>query len=244
MSMRTKPTLPRPKLIERVKSGIPGLDEMIEGGFVKDSTMLVRGGTGSGKTLLCLQYLHQGITIYDEPGVYLSFAESDSMIFQHGRLFSWDFEALASRNKFAVIRYQPHEIVKIIEEGGGVIRDTVESMGAKRLVIDSLTAYEMLFENKYRANESILSILDILRRWNTTSLVTSESSITPAKEGRERLGFLTDGIIHLYNTRRGIHRQRALEIIKMRDTHHSDEIRLFELGRNGIGVKKGCIKVG
>jgi circadian clock protein KaiC len=230
-------------IVERVPSGIPGLDGMIGGGFVKNSTNLVRGGTGSGKTLMCLQYLYHGAIQYDEPGIYLSFAESDAMVYQHGKLFSWDLEGLAARNRFAVIRYQPHEIVKIIDEGGGVIRDTVESMGAKRLVIDSLTAYEMIFENTYRANESVLSLLEILRKWNTTSLVTSESSISPLKDGRGRLGFLTDGILHLYYTRRGLHRERALEIIKMRDTVHSDEVRLFQLDRKGLQVQKRCVRV-
>ncbi|MFH0885359.1 MAG: ATPase domain-containing protein [Candidatus Micrarchaeota archaeon] len=231
-------------VVERVPSGVPGLDEMICGGFVRNSTSLVRGGTGSGKTLFCLQYLYQGIKEYDEPGIFLSFAESESMIYQHGRLFSWDFEALAARNEFAVIRYQPHEIVKIIDEGGGVIRDTFESMGAKRLVIDSLTAYEMLFENQYRANESVLSLLEILRKWNTTSLVTSEGAISPFKEGYGRLGFLSDGIINLYYLRTKAHRRRALEIIKMRDTQHSDEMRGFSISRSGVRVSRRLGAVG
>lgn len=231
-------------VVDRAPSGIPGLDDMICGGFVRNSTSLVRGGTGSGKTLFCLQYLYHGITQYDEPGIYLSFAESEQMVFQHGKLFGWDFESLASANKFAVIRYQPHEIVKIIDEGGGVIRDTVESLGARRLVIDSLTAYEMLFENQYRANESVLSLLEILRKWNTTSLVTSESPTSPFKDGHGRLGFLTDGILHLYSTRKGIHRQRAFEIIKMRDTAHSDEVRLFHLDTKGVRIDKRCVSLG
>lgn len=230
--------------IERVPTGIPGLDDLVCGGFVKDSTVLLQGGTGSGKTLMCLQYLYYGMMKYDEPGIYLSFAESEDIIYQHARTFSWDLKGLAARNKFAVIRYQPHEIVKIIEEGGGVIRDTVESMGAKRLVIDSLSAYEMMFENKYRANESILSLFEILRKWNTTSLVTSETVISPAKAGRGRLGFLTDGIVNLYYMRVGKHRSRAVEILKMRDTNHSDEVRVFELDRRGFRVTRRLGQVG
>lgn len=230
--------------IERVPTGIPGLDDMLAGGFVKDSTVLLQGGTGSGKTLMCLQYLYYGATKYDEPGIYLSFAESESIIYQHGRVFSWDLQGLAAKNKFAIIRYQPHEIVKIIEEGGGVIRDTVESMGAKRLVIDSLSAYEMMFENGYRANESILSLFEILRKWNTTSLVTSETIIHPKRGGRGRLGFLTDGIINLYYLRTGKHRARSVEILKMRDTNHSDEVRIFDLNRGGLTVTRRLGKVG
>ncbi|MFH0737275.1 MAG: ATPase domain-containing protein [Candidatus Micrarchaeota archaeon] len=230
--------------LERVSSGVSGLDEMIGGGFVRQSTALVRGGTGSGKTLLCLQYLYYGAMKYNEPGVYLSFAESESSIHQHGKIFGWDFKSLTAQNKFAVIRYQPHEIVKIIDEGGGVIRDTVESMGAKRLVIDSLTAYEMMFDTEYKANESILTLLEILRKWNTTALVTSESPITPLAVGRGRLGFLTDCILHLYYLRMGAHRRRALEVVKMRDTQHSDEVRIFDLAKNGLCISKRLGKLG
>ncbi|NYZ74535.1 hypothetical protein H0O00_05305 [Candidatus Micrarchaeota archaeon] len=242
--MVTRKKDPPTAKIERVPSGIPGLDEMVCGGFVRDSTVLVQGGTGSGKTIMCLQYLYNGVIKYNEPGVYLSFAESDEMVYQHGSLFSWDFKSLVRANKFAIIRYQPHEIVKIIEEGGGVIRDTVESMGARRLVIDSLSAYEMMFENKYRANESILSLLEILRKWNTTSLVTSESPISPMIGGRGRLGFLTDGIINLYYLRTNHHRSRVVEILKMRDTNHSDELHLFDLDKKGIRVTRRLGKVG
>ncbi len=230
-------------ILERVPSGIPGLDQMISGGFVRQSTSLVRGGTGSGKTIMCLQSLYEGITKYNEPGVYLSFAESEDSIHRHGKAFGWDFRTLTAQNKFALIRYQPHEIVKIIDEGGGVIRDTVESMGAKRLVIDSLTAYEMMFDTEYKANESILTLLEILRKWNTTSLVTSESPITPLMAGKGRLGFLTDSIIHLYYMRVGSHRQRALEVLKMRDTNHSDEVHLFDLDHRGISLSKRLIRL-
>lgn len=229
--------------LDRAKTGIAGLDEMVRGGFVRNSTVLVEGGTGSGKTLFCLQYLHHGAIEYNEPGVFISFAESEEMIFQHGRLFGWDFKNLSQSNQFSVIRYQPHEIVKIIEEGGGVIRDTVEALGAKRLAIDSLTAYEMMFENKYKANESILSLLEILRKWRTTSLVTSESSINPVRDSKGRLGFLTDGILHLYYIRKKIHRERAIEIVKMRDTDHCDEIRSLSLDSSGLKVEKRCMQV-
>lgn len=242
--MAIKKKAPQPqKLIERIPTGIPGLDDMLQGGFVKDSTVLVQGGTGSGKTLMCLQYLYNGAVQYNEAGIYLSFAESDDMVYQHGKMFNWDFKRLAASNKFAIIRYQPHEIVKIIEEGGGVIRDTVESMGAKRLVIDSLSAYEMMFENKYRANESILALFEILRKWSTTSLVTSETMISPLKAGRGRLGFLTDGIINLYYLRTARHRSRVVEILKMRDTHHSDELHVFELTPHGLKVSRRLGKI-
>ena len=221
-----------------VKSGITGFDNIIEGGIEKNSIVLIRGGTGTGKTIFCLQYLYKGAVSYDEPGVFLSFAESKDTIYQHGTVFNWDFEKLEKKRKIVFIRYAPHEINKIMHEGGGTIRDTIESMGAKRLVIDSLSAYQLLFESEYKADQSILNLFEMLRTWNCTTLVTSEKAVDPNMLDSERLGFLTDGIINFYNNRKNNERQRSLEVVKMRDTKHSEKIYNFKIDKNGISLNK------
>jgi len=247
MSSRTN-HVARQNSFERVPSGIPGLDCMLQGGLPRNSITLLCGASGSGKTLFTLQYLYKGAIEHDEPGVYISFSETPEAIYRHGKVFGWDLEGLAAKNKFAVIRYEPHEVVRIIEEGGGLIRDTVESLGAKRLVIDSLTAYELLFDNDYKRNESILYLFELLRKWGTTSLLTSESWVVPSAITTgvvgDRIGFLTDGIIHLYYVRKGMGKVRALEVIKMRDTTHEAQLRQFELVGAGLKVCKGAGALG
>ena len=223
--------------IERIPAGIEGLDKMIEGGFVRNSTIMIRGGTGTGKTLFCLQYLYEGATKYKEPGVFLSFAEPKEAIFQHGRVFGWDFEALEKKELFEFVKYEPHEIAKTMEEGGGAVKEMMEAMKTKRLAIDSLTAYSLLFESKYKQHSSILTLFEMLNKVSCTSLVTSESPGTLTHETGGRLGFLTDGIINLYYMRKGKRsRTRALEVIKMRDTTHMDELSKFD-----ITLKKGLV---
>ncbi len=224
--------------IERIPAGIDGLDNLIEGGFVKNSTIMVRGGTGTGKTIFCLQYLYKGAVDHSEPGVYISFSESEETIYQHGISFCWDIEALVKKNMFVVARYEPHEMVSMVAEGGGSLRDIVESTGAKRIAIDSLTAYRMVFENEYKANESVLELLEMLRKWDVTAVVTSEFPVTPDSEDGGKLGFLTDGLINLYHLREDAHRLRTLEIIKMRDTNHSQSTNLFTIGKDGLKVVK------
>ncbi|MBI5046579.1 hypothetical protein HZC07_02505 [Candidatus Micrarchaeota archaeon] len=221
---------------DRVPTGISGLDKLIEGGFPRNSSIMVRGGSGTGKTIFCLQWLYEGATKENEPGIFLSFAESKQAVYNHGKAFNWDLEDLTKKGKFAEIRYEPHEVASIIEEGGGTIRDTIETIGAKRLVIDSLTAYQMLFESRYKANEAILSLFEILNRWNTTTLVTSEYPVSPNRESRERLGFLTDSIINFYRLREKKGRQRYLEVVKMRDTNHNDRINPFTICKSGVIV--------
>jgi circadian clock protein KaiC len=237
-----KYTCPSSKL-PRVPFGVKNLDDMMEGGLIRNTINLLRGSSGSCKTLLSLQYLYNGATDWNEAGLYISFAEPAEAVIQHGKIFGWDFAALERKKLFSIIRYEPHEVLSIMSEGGGLIRDTIESLGAKRLVIDSLSAYELLFDNEYRKNESILNLFELLRKWNTTSIITSETSVLISGESESRSGFLADGIINMHSIRRGDHRIRGLEILKMRDTCHDDSIRVFGVSGEGLAVSRMSLKV-
>lgn len=230
--------------IERIRSGIDGLDKLTEGGFVKNSTIMVQGGTGTGKTIFCLQYLYNGAKDYDEPGIYISFSENEKAMLQHGRSFCWDLEGLEKKNRLVIMRYEPHEMVSMVAEGGGSLRDTFESIGAKRIVIDSLSAYQLVFESEYKANESVLELLEMLRKWEATSVVTAETSVSVLRDNGGKLGFLTDGILNLYYERDKSGRKRALEIIKMRDTSHDMRLLNFDMGMGGIKIKGEMMKLG
>jgi len=223
--------------IERVKSGIPSLDKLINGGFEKNNSIVLKGATGVGKTIFALQYLFQGAVEFGETGMYLSFAESREAIRQTGNLFNWDFDKLEKDGKFIFSRYEPHEIKDIIASGGGSLRDVIESNKVKRLVIDSLNAYLLLFENEYEANRSVLGLFEMLHGMNCTTLVTSEDPITPSSAPTGRMGFLTDGIIHLYNIRKGQKKIHTLEVVKMRNTEHSTSLFRFGITKKGIVIE-------
>jgi len=223
--------------IGRVPSGISGLDKLIQGGFERNNSILLKGASGVGKTIFALQYLFEGASQYNEPGMYISFGEFKDAIYQRGKIFGWDLENLEKSGKFIFARYEPHEIKGIISGGGGSLRDVIESHGIKRLVIDSLTAYMMLFENEYEANRSVLELFEMLHGMNCTTLVTSEDPITPSSAPSGRVGFLTDGIIHIYNLRKGARRERAFEVVKMRNTNHTTSLYNFQITSSGIEVR-------
>jgi circadian clock protein KaiC len=220
----------------RVKSGIKGFDKMIEGGYERNNSIVIKGATGVGKTIFALQFLYEGANS-EEPGMYLSFGETKEAIFKRGMIFEWDFDELEKNRKFHFARYEPHEVKGIISSGGGSIRDMIESGNIKRLVIDSLSAYLMLFENEYEANRSVLELFEMLHGMNCTTLVTSEDPISPSSAPSGKIGFLTDGIIHLYNIRKGSKRIRALEVVKMRNTAHTTSLYKFEITKQGIVIQ-------
>jgi len=224
--------------IKRVPTGIPGLDELIEGGFEEGAAILIVGSAGTGKTLFALQFLYQGAMEHNEPGIYITFEEEKELLYKHSAAFGWNFEALEKKGLFKVLEYKPHHVEKIMQEGGGTIKDQIKAMGAKRLVIDSITAYALLFKDEYQKRENILDFFDMLSKWGCTSIIISElpPKLAEIKEGS--VGFLTDAIISLYYSKdqeKGI-RVHSCEILKMRGTKHTNKLLALGFEKNGIVI--------
>ena len=138
--------------------------------------------------------------------------------------------------------YKAHQVNKLLEEGGGTVRDTVHEIGAKRLVIDSITAYGLLFRDEYKQREALLLFFDMLVRWGCTSLIIAEQvSAMDARAGE--IGFLTDAII-AFSYARDIDdmgkstRRHLLEILKMRGTNHYNGIVELKFGNTGMSVRQ------
>lgn len=222
--------------IERAPTGIEGFDEIVQGGLVRGSTTMLSGGAGTGKTIFGLQYLYNGATKYGETGVYISFNETKESIYRHAETFGWDMKKLEEENKFVFIKYEPHEVEMIIGEGGGSIKDSIDAINAKRMVIDSLTSYTLLFDSAYKESEAVLELYTILRRWGITTIVIAEVGETGWERTQDRSIFLADGVILTYYLRKELSRNRALEVMKMRDTFHLEKICPFTITGRGIMV--------
>lgn len=225
-----------PSGIVRVPSGIFGLDSLLGGGFEASSTTLVMGEAGCGKTTFLAQFLRNGAVENNDPGVFLSFEESNDSVVRHMLNFGFDFKSLEKQGLFTQISYRPHEIKKLVDEGGGLILDTITSIGAKRLAIDSLTSYTVLFDTQYRAREAEILLFDILHKWGCTTLLSAEGM--PANKSRvtEGMEYLSDGVIVMHHPRIQGSRYRALEVFKMRGAKFSDKLCPFEFV-DGVGIK-------
>ncbi|MEM2974078.1 MAG: ATPase domain-containing protein, partial [Candidatus Micrarchaeia archaeon] len=120
------------KPIPRIVSGIPGLDEMTDGGLEAKSITLVNGDPGSGKTILGLQFLHAGAK-RGEAGLYISFGEPREVLYPRMMAFGMNLQDLEDKKLLFVVEYQPHEIAKIMQEEGGTIYDIVMAYNVKRI---------------------------------------------------------------------------------------------------------------
>ncbi|MFA6268818.1 MAG: ATPase domain-containing protein [archaeon] len=222
----------------RVRTGITGFDELIGGGFERESIVLAVGASGTGKTILSMQFLYKGITEYDEPGVLISFEEERESLFKHALQFGWDFAKLEKEDKFRLLVFKPHQITKILEEGGGQVRDALAEIGAKRVVVDSITAYGLLFRDEYKRREKILEFFNLLRKWGITAMIVCEDSPKVIETIEGSIGFISDAVISMYyeqDQEKGI-RIHSLEVLKMRGTKHTNKVCAINFEKDGITV--------
>ncbi len=221
---------------ERVPTGIPGLDEVMAGGFEKGSYNLIAGGAGSGKSIFAMQFLVTGIEKFNEPGIFVTFEEKKENVYKHMLEFGWDLDKYEKSGKFEFVEYTPEQVKKMLEEGGGLIESLINKIKAKRIVIDSITAFGLLFKDELGRRQAILSLIDLMRRWNATALLTAEFEPNVEKPSSASIEFEVDSIILLYYPREGDTRKRALEILKMRGTEHSKKIFPLRIGKNGVTI--------
>lgn len=220
----------------RVPTGIEGLDEVMEGGLRLGTVNLVGGGAGCGKSILSMQYLVEGIRKYDEAGMYISFEENPEKIIQDFRSFGWDLKQYVADKKLIILYYTPEQVERFLESGGGIVRDLIETLAVKRMVVDSLTAFSLLFPTELEKTKGILKLFDSIHDWGVTSLMTSEQEPNPSMHKSTVIEFQVDGVVLLYNIRKGDIRERSLEIFKMRATKHSAKIFPMQITDTGVTI--------
>ena len=220
----------------RISTGIKGLDKLTEGGFEKNSAVLVMGGGGCGKSIFATQFLVEGITD-GETRIYISFEERKNRFYDHMSKFGWDLNKLESQGRFIFLKYSPERIAKIVKERSKEIEKAIQEVEAKRIVIDSLSAYTALFDTEAEKRRMLVALFDMIEEWGCTAVVVAEEDQDPDKHHSTVMGFMADAIILLYNQRepKGL-RFRAIEVYKMRGTRHESKICSMRITEKGMVV--------
>jgi circadian clock protein KaiC len=222
----------------RVSSGVSGFDDLIEGGFEKNSTNLIVGGSGCGKTIFSLQFLVDGAK-KGEKALYITFEEKKNEVYSNMLEFGINLLELEKQGLFFFLEYTPEKVRTMLEEGGGSIENIVLTKKIQRIVIDSITSFELLFEKELEKREAALELFGLIRKWNCTSLLTYEGSPSAEKKETSRVfDFESDSIALLYLVKRKNQRHRFLEVLKMRGTKHSLDVHAYHIGEKGIVVDK------
>ncbi len=229
--------------IIRVSSGIKNFDKLAGGGFEKNSTNVIVGPTGSGKSVFCTQFLIEGLR-KGEKCIYVTFEEKKQQFYQNMAEFGWNLEAYEKKGQFYFLEYTPSKVRTMLEEGGGEIETIVVENKVSRLVIDSMTSFALLFYTELEKREAALSLFNMIKNWNCTSVLSLEANpITGAMEKETKtIEFESDSIVQIYFYRNKGERKRYIEILKMRGTHHSSKIYSFDIGKSGIQLYSKPIK--
>jgi KaiC/GvpD/RAD55 family RecA-like ATPase len=218
---------------ERVKTGISGVDQLIDGGLVPNNLVLLTGTAGTGKTTMSSQFIYAGAKEYNENGVYVTFEEPVESIKDSCLNYGMDFAPLEEQGKVAFVKYDPFHIEDIYE----LIETNIKRIDAKRVVIDSISALGLYVKETSEIRRMIFNIAFLLRRLNCTSILISE--ILPQQESLSRFGveeFVTDGVIVLYYTRTGSQFSRALTVWKLRGSKHSSKLHPYKITEKGVVV--------
>ena len=222
---------------KRLRSGVPGFDEMLGGGYPQGDVVMLTGPAGTGKTTFATQFVKQGLSegescvvaVFEEyPEAYLARAKSDDV----------DFEAMIKADKLSLIYLRPLDLS--VDEMLAEILAAVRRTGATRVVIDSLSGFEIALAPTFRVDfrESLYRLVGALTGAGVTILMTAEV-VEPFPGGvftSERVSFVTDDIIVQRYVEIDGALQKVVAVIKMRGSAHSADFRLYDLTPRGAQI--------
>jgi len=231
--------------LERVGTGIDGLDQILAGGYPKERTVLIAGPAGTGKSTFALQFLVSGIVNEDSPGIYVSFDESLENVRNDGMSYGWDLKSLEDQNLLAMIDgYSERAGVQSDEKYNTKLEvdellnhliNIIDSIGAERIVIDSITAIALSLDSELIRRKEILKFSAVMSALTCTTLMISEAIKADeiSRFGIEE--FMAQGVITL-RYQFGKSGRRSIQVRKMRGIKHSLRERPFMITNSGIEV--------
>lgn len=225
--------------MERVKTGVPGLDEMLCGGFLPQTANLIEGAPGTGKTTLGMQFIYHGIVACGEPGLILTFEEFPLQYYNNAASFGWDFRQMEREEKLRVIMTSPEVSRADLEQVGGQIEKLVQEIGAKRILVDSLSHFERLSEDPVHLRSIIYGFVNALKREGLTSVLTRENMalLGESERAEDAVAFLVDSYTLLRYVEIESAIRKAILVLKMRGSNHDKGIRQFEITSRGVEVR-------
>lgn len=229
---------------EYLKTGIKGFDDLFDKGIPSGAAVLISGGAGSGKTIMCLQFLYNAVK-NGKNCLYMTFEESEERLKEHMSDFGWDTDKL--KGKFLIKRYSIFDMSRTLEammakSEGELLIDVKPlilpaNFKPDIVVVDSLTAIASAFAGKESYRSYIEHLFRYFESLDINSFLIAETKQMPdiySPTGVEE--FLADGVVVLYNKRKGDIRENAIEVLKMRGVKHLKKIVAMRVTDKGIEI--------
>ncbi|WP_026073157.1 circadian clock protein KaiC [Nodosilinea nodulosa] len=233
----------RPMGVQKIRTTIEGFDDISHGGLPAGRSTLVSGTSGTGKTLFAVQFIYNGITEFDEPGVFVTFEESPEDIIQNAYSFGWDLQQLVDDGKLFILDASPDpegqdvvgnfDLSALIER----IQYAIRKYKARRVSIDSVTAVFQQYDAASVVRREIFRLVARLKLMGVTTVMTTErlDEYGPvARFGVEE--FVSDNVVIVRNALEGERRRRTIEILKLRGTTHMKGEYPFTITNGGVNI--------
>jgi KaiC/GvpD/RAD55 family RecA-like ATPase len=242
--------------MDKVSTGIKGLDEILEGGLPKGRTILVVGSPGSGKTTFAMQFLVGGVKA-GELGLYVTLDEKPERVKADLSSFNWDLDSLEHDGKITFIdatqlrrpghRVYPsrleaeNQVALVLPELtlgmlARTIRRVAAEEGIQRIAIDPITSLVLRYPDEPKRRRAILLFFDALESTGCSCLVTSELRTSMLDRRFQVEEYLSHGVILLHTMIHEGNVIRAIQVEKMRGISHDAQLRPYQIAQTGIDV--------
>lgn len=242
--------------MDRVVTGIKGLDEVLHGGLPKARTILVVGSPGSGKTTFAVQFLVGGAKA-GEPGLYVSLDEKPERVKTNLSSFGWGLDALEDSGKLTFI-----DATQLKRPGQRVSQPTIDTEnpvnltlpeltlgslvrtvrrvaaeeGTMRIVVDPITSLMLRYPEEAKRRRALLLFFDALESTGCSCIVTSELRTSMLARRFQVEEFLSQGVVLLHTMVHDGNVIRGLQVEKMRGISHDAQLRPYQIGDAGVEV--------
>jgi len=240
------------KLVPRTRTGIAGLDEVLGGGLPQGRIVLLLGEPGAGKTILCAQFLYNGINEFGENGLFVSLEESRGHFIREMTALGLDFASLEKAGKFAFVDASPIRTVPAEVKLGKVtigkqdfslisllelINTRAKAIGAVRIVVDPVSLLIFQFADETQRRKAILDLVEALSETGATCVLASELRQVGMKSRTVQIEeYLVHGVIIMQAVVSGRLMERVIRVEKMRETQIEQQPRLYRITEKGIEV--------
>ena len=224
--------------MNRVKTGIEGLDDMLNGGLPKGHAVAVMGSFGTGKTTFGLQFLQQGLR-EGEKGIFISLEEDQESIIGNAQSFGWDLRPYIDQKSLAVVKREPTDVKNTISRIKSELPEFVRSFGASRIVVDSVSLLNLLYDSNHDKRVNLFNLIQMIKGTGATCIMTAEVQDNNPNASRDGLvEYAVDGVIGLrYEEQREVGEiQLTIRVMKMRRIQHSRRVKPYSITGRGIEV--------
>jgi KaiC/GvpD/RAD55 family RecA-like ATPase len=225
---------------EKIKTGIFGLDTVLKGGLRKNSSILITGAPGTGKTIMALQFIYYGSKSYNENGIFITTEDNTIDLKANAKNLGMDLEGQEKRGKIFLVE-KPLALLK-----GGItsikgLVDLIKKENVKRVALDSLVFFDYLYPkfntNKMEFRRQVLLFMQKMKKAGVTFMAVSERKITDFDRFEYgMMDFVFEGFVILSRIRKGSYFERVMTVAKVRGQDHSLDVYPVTITDDGLKI--------